>query len=192
MGNCESKSRSIKIETEIENVSFVNKTFDNTKSFSLDGKVLNCRVVDIYDGDTCTCVLYIFENYYKFTIRLADIDTCEMKAKNEDNKKLAIKAKNRLVKMITNIDIKDDMTRLSLRKMLNEKIFMVTLVCGQYEKYGRLLGYIFPHNSVNSTTYNTNQIPNSFNYQLIKEGLAYYYDGKTKKTEEEQINSLKV
>lgn len=50
-------------------------TFDNTDEFSLDNYITLARVVDIYDGDTCTCIIPLYNNYYKYHIRLNEIDT---------------------------------------------------------------------------------------------------------------------
>ena len=64
-------------------------TFDScSKLFDNEYNTI-ARVVDIYDGDTCTIVMKFNNIYNKFTVRLNGIDTCEMKAKSGDNKKKA-------------------------------------------------------------------------------------------------------
>lgn len=156
-----------------------NCTFDNTEYFSLNGQILDCRVVDVYDGDTCTCVIPLFNQYYKFTVRLADIDTCELKTKSSDEKLRALAARNRLIEMISiktsSPMITNQSTRAQVRKFLTDIVCIVKIQCGEFDKYGRLLVFLFPQSETNYTKYN------SFNYKLIEEKLAYYYDGGTKK-----------
>ena len=37
---------------------------------------------DVYAGDTITVIFYLFNEYYKFKIRLADIDTPGIRTKD--------------------------------------------------------------------------------------------------------------
>lgn len=160
--------------------------FNSTLEFSLNNKYLLCRVVDIYDGDTCTCILPLFGNFFKFTVRLAGIDTCEIKSKSEINKELAYKARMELFNYVTNnLGTKKNInlyaTRNELRKLLNENIYLVHILCGEFDKYGRLLGWLFdPRFLITNTT-------ESFNQKLIDTKLAYKYEGKTKLTEDDQV-----
>ena len=189
---------SVKTDTETETDTETNTTSDifepytfaNTQEFSLNNKIFKARVVDIYDGDTCTCVIKLFDSFYKFNVRLAEIDTCEMKSKNAESKELACKARSRLVELVSNGQItnKSDfdlhMKRNDLRKLLNENIYLINIKCGEFDKYGRLLAYLFPNND------STYEPSNSFNHMLINEKLAYRYMGDTKLTEAEQVNFL--
>ena len=75
---------------------------DATPHLTFKDQFMKVRVVDVHDGDTITCVLHIFGSFYKFSTRLCDLDTCEIRAKNETNKTLALKARNRLIQLITN------------------------------------------------------------------------------------------
>ena len=168
-----------------ELLNFDSYTFDETNDFSLKDQFLSARVVDIYDGDTITCVIPIFTNFYKFHIRLYDIDTCEMKSKEEENKKLAYKARNRMVEMITNKIVFNKDKRKEIRSLLNQHTYMVKIKCGDFDKYGRLLAWIFPYNSDLNI-----KVEDSFNHLLVKEKLAYFYKGDTKLTEKDQINLL--
>jgi len=170
-------------------ISFENYTFDSTPEFSLNGQFLNCRVVDIYDGDTCTCVIPFCNHLYKFIIRLSDIDTCEVKSKNEKNKDLAYQARSRLYQLITksNTIIDKNIKRKELRNMLNKQVFIITISCGDFDKYGRLLGWLY-----DKDTKLPQNVENSFNHILIKEKLAYFYQGNTKLSEEEQTEQLTI
>lgn len=151
-------------------------TYDNTEEFSLDNYLTDTRVVDIYDGDTCTCIIPIFNKYYKYHVRLNGIDTAELKSKDKLYIKKALDARKRLFELVTQnkIKIDEDISKLDLRKLLNEKCYIIKLKCGKFDKYGRLLGYLFDKKS---KCLNINE---SYNYCLVDENLAYKYDGGTK------------
>ena len=160
-------------------------TFDNTNEFSLKDKYIEARVVDIYDGDTITCVIHLFDQYYRFNVRLCDIDTCEMKSHEPQAKELAYQARSRLIELITNKKV-DAEKRKDVRKIVNESVYLVHLLCGEFDKYGRLLGWVFEYQTQNPDRFE------SYNHLLVKEKLAYFYSGNTKLTELEQINLLTV
>ena len=107
---------------------------DNTvKEFSLSGKERIGKVVDVYDGDSVKIVFSLFETdpldyryvLYKWTCRLNNIDTPEIKTKKTSEKELGIK----------------------VRDILREKILnkMVKIKCHKFDKYGRLLVEIYLH-----------------------------------------------
>ncbi len=87
------------------------------------------KVVKVYDGDTITIVatldfgVYQSPQLYKFSVRLNGIDTPELKTKNENEKRLAIIARD------------------ELKKQLDNKI--VELKNVSLEKYGRLLAEVY-------------------------------------------------
>ena len=130
--------------------------------YSLDGKILNCKIVDIYDGDTCTAVIRINKKQLqKYKVRMMGYDSPEMKphlnVKNRDKEKEdAKKAKNALQKKVSNNnDIKK-----------NTKI--IKIHCHKWDKYGRLLGTLYS----NSTNINKWMIDNNYGYK---------YEGGSKK-----------
>jgi endonuclease YncB( thermonuclease family) len=168
------------------------KTFSNTKIFNLIDKELHAKVVDIYDGDTCTCIIYIFGDYYKFKIRLAEIDTCEMTSTNDKLKKKSIQAKNKLFNLITGqcINLNTEMSKNDMKdKLNNNETYIVKIICGDFDKYGRLLAWIYDKNHT-VCEYKKEDKVKSFNHILVNEKLAYFYYGKTKMTEQEQIEKL--
>ena len=152
--------------------------FYNVPDFSLYNKILLAKVVDIYDGDTCTCILNVFNNYYKFKIRLADIDTPEIKNKIVIKKTMAYVARNRLYNLITGDIIDYFESRNSVREKLQKNNYIVKLYCGDFDKYGRLLAFVF-NKDFNITNKEIDKKV-SFNYTLINEKLAVYYDGGAK------------
>jgi endonuclease YncB( thermonuclease family) len=162
---------------------FQNQTNTNTKLFSLLGEKMYGRVVDIHDGDTITVVLNLFGSFFKFKVRLSEIDTCEITSKVEQNKSLAIQAKVRLISLICNRDVSNCLLlsdKKTLVSFLENNNHCVWLECLNFDKFGRLLANIFSNES--STE--------SFSQILIKENLAYRYEGKTKLTEQQQIELL--
>jgi len=170
--------------SRVKEIQELYKEYDNnTNNFTLNGQKLWGRVVSVYDGDTLTVVLNVFGGFYKFSIRMNNIDTCELKSKNIKNKELACIARSRLLSLITEKDISETSTlndRRKINNVLNKNVYCVWIECLDFDKYGRLLANVY--------TNETSQ--ESFSEILIKEKLAYEYKGDTKLTEEEQIKCL--
>ncbi len=160
---------------------------NNVTKFTLNNLFIETRIIEIYDGDTCTCILPIYGHYFKFSIRLADIDTCEMKSKSNDNKQLALEARKRLCCLISEnlSDIDLNISKKDLIRRLNSECYIIKIKCGEFDKYGRLLGWLYNGEATPETP-----VEQSFNHILLSEKLAYKYEGKTKLTEEEQIGLL--
>ena len=152
----------------------------NTPLFSFNGVNGMSRVVDITDGDTIKAIINFKGDYYKIIVRLNNIDTCETKSKCEENKNLGVNAKKRLYNLITNKSIDNNDKKL-IKKELNDNCYLIYLKCYEFDKYGRVLGDIYKNKDDDV----------SFSSILINEKLAYIYGGKTKLTEEEQIELLK-
>lgn len=162
----------------------------NTPSFSFNG--LNCisRVVDITDGDTIKAIINFKDNYYKIIIRLFNIDTCETKSSNIINKNLGIEAKKRVYNIITDKKIENEINdntniKKIIKNELNNNCYYIYVKCYDFDKYGRVLADIYKNE--NESANDNNSISNI----LINEKLAYVYKGKTKLTEEEQLELLK-
>lgn len=157
------------------------KKYDNkTPYFKLIGLKGYCRILDIYDGDTLTIVLKIFNSQYcKFNVRLSGIDTCEMRSTNNETKNKAKKARNRLFELITghNFNNFEFETKKEIKDYFDNNISLVWIECGDFDKYGRLLGKLFKNKDQKI----------SFSEILINENLAYEYNGEKKLTEEEQL-----
>jgi len=173
------------IETVTKN-NFVHRTFTNTLAFTLQNYYAIARVIDIYDADTITCIMYVFNEFYKFQIRLAGIDTCEMKSHNEILKNHAYAARNRMYELITGSTIDNLYKRKHIRELLHTNNYVIRILCDKFDKYGRLLGWCYNINSQNNDTIN------SYNNILLNEKLAYTYMGKKKLTDEEQITILNL
>ena len=152
----------------------------NTPLFSFNGVNGMSRVIDITDGDTIKAIINFKGDYYKIIVRLNNIDTCETKSKCEANKNLGINAKKRLYNLITNKTIETNDKKL-IKKELNDNCYLIYLKCYDFDKYGRVLGDIYKNENDDL----------SFSSILINEKLAYIYGGKTKLTEEDQLELLK-
>ena len=131
---------------------------EDTPLFSLESKYLLCKVVDVYDGDSCKVVFPLNEKMYKWNVRLTGYDTPEMRPpRNQENRDEEIKAAR------------------SARDFLKEKVMnqdqLVYIKCGDFDKYGRLLGTLFLEEK--------DEV--SVNDLMIQHGHGYAYDGGTKK-----------
>ena len=124
---------------------------DEIQLFSLNNHYTTGKVVDVYDGDTCTIVFKWEGKYRKFKCRCYGYDSPEMKPRlnienREDIIKKAKEAKLRLQQLTAGV---------------------VNIRCLHFDKYGRLLVELFNDNtSINST--------------MIEEGHGYIYHGGTK------------
>lgn len=164
------------------------KNYDlKTPNWTLEGKEMWARVVDVYDADTLTLILPLDLGYYKFSCRVYGIDTAEIKSKLEETKAIANKAKNRMLELcgVKNIQLDKIYSRKETQAMLNSKVYVVYVKCKEWDKYGRLLIDVF--NNVYNDVY-TNHV--NLADILIREKLAYAYFGGTKQTEEQQVVTL--
>jgi endonuclease YncB( thermonuclease family) len=82
----------------------------------------NVGVIDVYDGDTITIAVKQSHGYYKYKVRLAGIDSPEIRTNNPREKAFAIQSRDFLKSII-------------LYKY-------VTIEEAFYEKYGRLCGTV--------------------------------------------------
>jgi endonuclease YncB( thermonuclease family) len=154
----------------------------DTKKFSLDGLCTQGRIVDIIDGDSLSIILNIFNNYYKFNVRINGIDTCELKSKNELNKQLAHKARTSLLKLITGFEDTPILSKKEVQNILDKEIYIVYLECLDFDKYGRLLANVYT-----TISGNKNELLSEY---LLKNKLAYVYTGETKLSEADQLDII--
>ena len=92
-------------------------------NITLNKSIKICKVVDVYDADTCHCIFYIDNKMHKFVCRLIGIDCPEIKGKDESEKECAKIAKQEMTGLILN------------------KIVMLKNV--ETEKYGRILADVY-------------------------------------------------
>jgi micrococcal nuclease len=94
------------------------------KPWTFIGQTKKAKVIDVYDGDTCTIAMWIGFQKYSFKMRLFGIDTPELRTKNAAEKEAGYKAKDHLSSLI-----------------LGKKVKIV--FADKEEKFGRLLGTIY-------------------------------------------------
>ena len=134
------------------------ESYDNKcPIFTLEGQEHKAKVVNIYDGDTIKVVFKIFKTHYRWNCRVMGVDTPEMRTHNPLEKEYATKERD------------------ALREKIMDKI--ITVKCGKFDKYGRLLIDIY---------YEKQHI----NQWLIDEKYAFAYEGKTKKDWGEYLKKI--
>ena len=102
---------------------------ENVKEFNLKGLKTFARFTKIYDGDTLKAIFPFNGVLYKWTCRLTNLDTPEIRTKSKKEKELAIKARDYLRNIV-----------------LGQKLMVE---CHEFDKYGRLLITIYDQNSEN-------------------------------------------
>jgi endonuclease YncB( thermonuclease family) len=145
--------------------------------FSFNGTKCWARVVSVYDGDSPTIVFPFNDKMYKFSTRVYGIDTSEIKSQDQACKDRAIKARNRLVELITKAPFPQQVTsKKDIQKLLAQDVYLVWVECMEFDKYGRVL--IKMQSSPQDTK--------NFADILIEEQCAYPYFGGTKLNETQQ------
>jgi endonuclease YncB( thermonuclease family) len=112
----------------------VYESTDETPGFSLKGVRCAARIFKVYDGDTVRMAIEIPwaeepRQVVMFRVRLDEIDTAEIRTKNESEKRMAIAARDRL------------------REMVDQKVCCVE--CGPLDVFGRVIAKIYTVDGVN-------------------------------------------
>ena len=99
-------------------------SYENTKTFNFMGRVCKAKVLKVYDGDTCWVAMKIAGSIYKIKVRLLGVDTPEL------HPDLNTPQRDKMIEKA-----------FKAKKALDEKVGgkIVTLECGDFDKYGRLL-----------------------------------------------------
>lgn len=158
--------------------------------FSLAGKVVPGLVVSLYDGDTMTVALPVMGDVYRFPLRVAGIDTPEIKSKSADLRLKAVRARNRVLQLIgIPIGAEEPLTKKEVEARLAsaQPQPLVEVSCRDWDKYGRLMADIRPLSYDRMTGVVRGP---SIAEVLIAEKLAYAYSGETKLTEAEQNETI--
>lgn len=105
-------------------------TKENTPKFSLAGLTVDAKVIDVYDGDTITVAFETLGlGVFSHKIRLAEINTPEIRTRDADEKIAGYEARDVLIEKV-------------MGKIVNLNIL-------KYGKYGRLIGDITMVDGVN-------------------------------------------
>ena len=124
---------------------------NDAPEFSLEGQELKAKVVSVYDGDTVKCVFPLNNKLYKWNCRLSGVDTPEIRTRDKVEKQYGYQVRDYL-----------------REKILNK---VVTVNCGDFDKYGRLLIKIKCEDD-----------DCTINQWLINKDYAFEYDGGKKKS----------
>lgn len=161
---------------------------DAIQYFTLAGQTCEAKVVCCYDADTIRVVLVLAGELRKFNVRLKGIDTPEKRSKNELERKAARAAHRALLRLLLGSEHYDSalgtlakLTRKAVRAALGASRRTVTLKCGEFDKYGRLLAELETHGD-DATSAQT---------ALVGGGFAKLYDGGTKSPwTDEELTSM--
>ena len=118
-------------------------------------EIIDCKIVDVYDGDTFTFLFPFGNKFLKWKLRLLGIDTPERRPRKScENRKLQKKAAN--------------IVKKEVEKLILNNVVKVQMM--KWDKFGgRVLGNIFLGNE-------------SLSDILISQGFGKKYNGE-KKTE---------
>jgi endonuclease YncB( thermonuclease family) len=152
--------------------------------FTLRDEFAIATPLSCYDGDTCTLGFQLHHLVtgepvlYSIKCRLACIDTPEMKGGTQETKELAVMARNFLINQMctTAVPLSQTLTRQHILQHLKEHGKIVSVCCGDFDKYGRLLVTLYP----SGTTKESASKVESINMRLVTQGYAKLYDGGTK------------
>jgi endonuclease YncB( thermonuclease family) len=127
--------------------------------FTFKDRIIIAKPCNVYDGDTFSICFKQGNEIVKWRCRCLGYDSPEMKPllKNpnrEKEKELAVLAKQRLGQLLS-----------------SNASGLVKVVCGDFDKYGRVLGTIYNNVDVDS-----------INTIMIREGHGKEYDGGKKDT----------
>ena len=131
----------------------------NIPLFSFNGKIIIARIVECYDGDTCTIIFDYSGTIIKYKLRANGYDCAEMKPRldkeNRDKEiEIAKLAKQRFLELVIN----------------GSSNLCVQVECLGFDKYGRILGNIYSLQSVIGKDESINNI-------MIREGHGKPYSG---------------
>ncbi len=157
----------------LNKIEFKKKT-KNKKDFYYESNIIKklelndnyyARVIDIYDADTITVILFFRKNPYIIKIRLFGIDTPEMRP-NTGNNELNLKEKALAI-----------ISKIFLKNLLEKNKNIIYIKTKGSEKYGRTLAtlYIKKNDSI------------SINQRLVNMNYADSYFGQ-KKEKNFQLN----
>ena len=138
------------------------------KKFTFEDDIKLAKCVHVYDGDTIQVVFPVQGILYRWSCRLSGVDTPEIRTKNINEKKYGYYVR--------------DVLR---SKILNK---MIIIHCGEFDKYGRLLGNIYIKEEYEGQSGGgVDNKCNSINQWLIDNDYAFQYDGGSKKNWEDHL-----
>lgn len=134
--------------------------------FSLADTSVEAKATEIYDGDTFKAIFELFPGkIVKMSCRLGGVDAPEMRGGGVN----AIRARNALTELLTNCTTSMPETKARTTRILDEEnTKLVTLHCGPFDKFGRLLCRVTVDGGRDVAT------------EMMSRGLCRAYDGGKK------------
>lgn len=133
--------------------------FKSVNLFSYNDVKTVCRVVDVYDGDTCTIIFSYKNEIIKYKVRCMGYDSPEMKPSLKKENRDEEKEKAKIAKEF-------------FKTLVNYEKGLIYIHIHNFDKYGRLLGTFYKDNTFSGK---------SINQIMIENGHGYEYYGGTKK-----------
>lgn len=110
-------------------------------NFSFEGHFYKAvRLAKIFDGDTITIVAAAGKNreLCKLKCRISGLDACEIRGEDAEHGKLA--RKELVSRLACEVDPEDKYNE----KFFSEHVCTVDILCGKFDKYGRVLVDVAP------------------------------------------------
>ncbi len=131
--------------------------YDDVKYFEIDGKYYG-KIVDIYDGDTCSIIFEHNNQLIKYKCRLLGINAAEMKPPMDDPnrdqvKQDAIVCRNKFIELVLETEISKTVcdSKDKIRMLLKDNMKLYYCSFSGFDKYGRLLVEIYLSNTSDET-----------------------------------------
>lgn len=129
----------------------------------VNNTTVQAKIVSVYDGDTVKAIFPLNGVMYRWNCRLGGVDTPELRTKSQIEKDHGYHVRDKLRDIILNK--------------------VVSLKCGDLDKYGRLLVTIVCEIEGETCTVND---------WLIKNDYAFAYDGGTKRSWDTYLRQKKT
>lgn len=133
------------------------------------------RLFEIHDADSPKVIMEINGKLFKSMTRLIGIDTPEIRSKNADEKKLAVRARNRVAQwaLPNYFTIDGEYSEKQIKEILWKYPVVMLMFCEEQDKFGRVLARLYRTNDGAIDDMAINDV-------LVSEGYADRYDGGTK------------
>lgn len=132
-----SRKEAQQIELDYAIINWDNITKETCTEYSFSGTKIKAKVLDVYDGDSVTVASPFFSSNrnvpFMIKCRLYDIDTPEIRTRNQEEKEAGKAARD------------------ELRRLILDQVVWVT--CGPFDKFGRMLVAIETLNGIDINSY---------------------------------------
>ena len=133
-------------------VDLVDLKLEDFQKYTFSGICCPCRIIDIYDGDTCDIGIKLDNRYIQIRLRLKDINCAELKPKHDIRDRdhvieKAYLAKTKLIEYCTSTSIpispENCKSRLECHEIMekNRKILYTKLY--DFDSFGRVIAELF-------------------------------------------------